>query len=277
MAMTTNTALQKVYEFQGLRGFSNLFRKENRIWWGTRRWWINALIWPVILCGLMANMLFVPTIGNLATDAEIARAGGLTAHVVEMGLSVFFEFGITALAIGIVILSQDMIINEKQSGVAEWLLAKPVARRAYLLAKLAANIVPVLVLLIGVPSALAYGMLSLRIAEPFPLIDFVPALGIMVLHTFFYLSLTILLGTIFNNRGPILGIALASVLGGTILGGFVKPLLSVTPWMLPKLASLVAADQPIPLDTLWAPLIASMLWSLIFIVIAIVQFEKTEF
>ena len=73
----------------------------------------------------------MPTIAGLATEAEIASAGSLTAYIVLMGLTVFFEFGTTVLGIGAVVLSQDAIIGEKQSGVAEWLLAKPVARRSY--------------------------------------------------------------------------------------------------------------------------------------------------
>ncbi len=98
--MAANIEFELVKELSGLRGFTNLFHKENRAWWGTRRWWINALLWPVLMCGLLANMLFVPTIANLATEAEIARAGGLTAYILQMGLSVFFEFGTTVLALG---------------------------------------------------------------------------------------------------------------------------------------------------------------------------------
>ena len=275
--MAANLEFVRVKELNGWRGFTNLLRKENRAWWGTRRWWINALLWPVIICGLLANMLFVPTIANLATDADIARAGGLTAHIMLMGLSVFFEFGITALAIGTIVLSQDLIINEKQSGIAEWLLSKPIARRSYILAKLTANALPILILLVGLPSALGYGMLSLRLGEPFPLMPFLSATGIMVLHTLFYLTLTLMLGTLFNSRGPILAFALGSVLGGSMLGGLFKPLLYVTPWMLPKVASLTASSQALPAEMGIAPLVATALWIVVFIIVAMAKFEKTEF
>jgi ABC-2 type transport system permease protein len=275
--MAANIEFEFVKELNGFRGFSNLFHKENRAWWGTRRWWINALLWPVLMCGLLANMLFVPTIANLATEAEIAQAGGLTAHILLMGLSVFFEFGTTVLALGAIVLTQDAIISEKQSGVAEWLLSKPIARRSYVLAKLAANTLPMLVLMVGVPAAIAYGMLSLRGGEPFPVTPFVSAVGIMIVHAFFYLTLTLMLGTIFNNRGPILGIALGSVLGGSLLGGLFKPLMYVTPWMLPKIASLTASGQALPPEIGIAPVVATLLWSVVFIIVALVTFEKTEF
>jgi ABC-2 type transport system permease protein len=275
--MAANIEFERVKELNGLRGFSNLFHKENCAWWGTRRWWINALLWPVLMCGLLANMLFVPTIANLATEAEIARAGGLTTHILLMGLSVFFEFGTTVLALGAIVLTQDAIISEKQSGVAEWLLSKPIARRSYVLAKLAANTLPMLVLMVGLPSLIGYGMLSLRGGEAFPVTPFLSAVGIMIVHAFFYLALTLMLGTIFDNRGPILGIALGSVLGGSLLGGLFKPLMYVTPWMLPKVASLTASSQALPPEIGLAPLATTALWCVVFIVIAMAKFEKTEF
>ena len=275
--MAANIEFELMKESNGFRGFTNLFHKENRAWWGTRRWWINALLWPVLMCGLLANMLFVPTIANLATEAEIARAGGLKAHVLLMGLSVFFEFSTTVLALGAIVLTQDAIISEKQSGVAEWLLSKPIARRSYILAKMAANTLPMLVLMVGIPAAIGYGMLSLRGGEPFPVLPFISGVGIMLVHAFFYLTLTLMLGTIFNNRGPILGIALGSVLGGNLLGGLFKPLLYVTPWMLPKVASLTASSQALPPEMGLAPLVSSILWSVIFVIVALVQFERTEF
>jgi ABC-2 type transport system permease protein len=277
MEMSANLDLQKVNEWEGLRGFSNLFHKENGVWWGTRRWWINTLLWTVLLCGLMAIMLFVPNEEVYeASKAEIAQAGGLTAYILSLGLNVFFEFGVSILAIWTVILSHDLIIGEKQSGVAEWLLSKPVMRRSYVLAKLAANALPMLFLLVGLPSLLAYGMLSLRMGAPFPVGPFLSAVGIMTAHTLFYLTLTLMLGTIFNNRGPILGIALASVLGGGMLGGFIKPLFYVTPWVLPKIAWLTSTGQTIPAELRIASLVATSLWSVVFIFVALAKFEKME-
>ena len=276
--MSVNVDLQKVKEWEGLRGFSNLFSKENRAWWGTRRWWINSLLWMVMLCGLTAIILFAPSKDAIeATPAEIMQAGGLIAYILSLGLSVFFEFGSPMLAIWTVVLSQDLIIGEKQSGVAEWLLSKPVTRRAYVMAKVTANAPPLLVLLIGMPSAFVYFMLSLRLGAPFPLSSFLFAVGIMTIHTLFYLSLTRMLGTIFNTRGPILGIALGSILGGGILGGFVKPLFYVTPWLLPKFAWLTATGQAIPVDMGIASLAATALWSIVCVFVAYVRFEEMDF
>jgi hypothetical protein len=86
-----------------------------------------------------------------------------------------------------------------------------------------------------------------------------------------------MLGTIFNSRGPILGIGLASVLGGGLLGGFINQLFYVTPWMLPKLAWLTATGQAIPAGIGTAALVATALWSVVFVFVALAKFEKMEF
>jgi ABC-2 type transport system permease protein len=278
MEMSANVELQRVNEWNKLRGFSNLFHKENRAWWGTRRWWINALLWTVLLGGLTAIMVFFPNEEVLeASEAEIARAGGMMGYTLWVGMNVFFEFGVPVLAIGTIILSQDLIIGERQSGVAEWLLSKPVTRRAYVLAKMTAHALPILALLVGLPSTVAYGILSLRMEAPFPPVPFLTAVGIMAAHTLFYFTLTLMLGTIFTSRGPILGIALASVLGGGLVGGLIQPLFYVTPWMLAKVAWLTATGQAISADLRLSSVLTTILWSVVFTLVALARFERMEY
>lgn len=276
--MASNLELQRVNEWNGLRGFANLFHKENLAWWGTRRWWIHALLWMGMLGGLVSMVLFMlPPVAEATNDPNVTAAGGAIAFGLEMGRAVFFELGTMALAIGVIVLCQDLIVDEKQSGLTEWLLAKPVTRRAYVLAKLAASALAVLVLLVALPSLEAYLLLSARIGSFFPPLPFLGGVGIMIVHTLFYLTLTLMLGAFFNSRPPILGIALGVLLGGNLLAGFLKSFLSVTPWGLGKLASLAAGSQPLPPTLLFPPLIASALWSLVFVFIAVVKFERTEF
>ncbi len=273
-----STGLLRVQEWRPLRGFAALLHKENSAWWGTRRWWANALLWAGMLGGLVALVLWVlPSMAELAGDPSVAAAGGPLAFGLEMGRSLFFELGTLALAIGVIVLWQDAIVDEKQSGVAEWLLSKPVARRAYILAKLAAALLAVLALLIALPALIAYGLLSLRGGALYPPAPFLAGLGIMVVHTLFYLTLTLMLGTLFNSRPPILGISLGVLLGGSLLVSFFKPSIYITPWIMSKTAALVASGQPAPPELLWPPLVASALWCLIFVLAALAAFEKTEF
>jgi len=149
MVMATNIEFIRVNEVDGLRGFSNLLRKENRAWWSTRRWWINAIIWPGMLGGLVALMMFVvPNLAEQTGDPGVAAAGGVLPFAMQMGRTVFFEMGTMVLAIGMIVLCQDLIVDEKQSGITEWLLSKPIHRRSYILSKFTATLIAVLPLLI---------------------------------------------------------------------------------------------------------------------------------
>ena len=75
--MTVNIEFHCVDELDELRGFSNLMHKENQAWWGTRRWWINALLWLVLLGGLVFLMLFMlPKVAEATGDPNVAAMGG---------------------------------------------------------------------------------------------------------------------------------------------------------------------------------------------------------
>ena len=276
--MSANLELQRVNEWSGLRGFGNLFRKENRGWWRTRRWWTNAVLWPAMLGGLASIMLFMlPAMIAAEQAEEVAAAGGPVAYGLQIGISVFFRMGSVALAMGAIVLSQDLLLDEQQSGVTEWLLAKPVARRAYVLAKLAASALAILLLLVGLPSILMYLLLSIRIGAPYAVLPLLKGVGVLAVHTLFYLTLTLMLGTFFKSRTPILGIAIGSAIGGTMIGGFIQPLLLVTPWILGTSTELLVMGQPLTPDMMAYPLTATALWCVVFTLVAVLRFEKTEF
>ncbi len=276
--MTANSQFQQIQESSVFRGFSNLGKKENYAWWKTRRWWINLILWAGSLGGLVIIMLFVlPPIAEATNDPNVTEMGGPIPFALEMGRSVFFELGTMAIAIGVIVLSQDLIIEEKQSGVAEWILSKPVARRSYILAKLAANAIAILVLLLLVPGIITYGLFYLRSGEPLAIGSYLAGIGIMALHTIFYLTLTVMAGTLFNNRSAILALTLGFLLGGTLLSGFLAPLLYVTPWNLGKLSSLIASGTAVPGAIVLYPLIFTALWSILCGAAAIWRFNKSEF
>jgi ABC-type transport system involved in multi-copper enzyme maturation permease subunit len=276
--MRTNLELHLVNEWNELRGFKNLFNKENRGWWGTRRWWVNALLWAVLLGGMVSMMLFMlPPVAEATGDPNVAVMGGPIPFALEMGRTAFFELGTMALAIGAIILCQDLIIEEKQSGLIDWLLSKPVARRSYILAKLAATLLATLTLMIIFPGLIVYGLFFMRSGQAYPPIPYLSGIGIMWLHMLFYLTLTLMAGAFFTTRPPILALTLGSLLGGSILGGFAQFLLYVTPWSLAKIASATAAGMTLPQEMQVFPLLATGLWSVIFVFLTIWKFEHTEF
>jgi ABC-type transport system involved in multi-copper enzyme maturation permease subunit len=278
MSASANPTLNRIHERQGLRGFANLFRKENQAWWGTRRWWVNALLWPALLGGLVFMMLFMlPPVAEATGDPNVAAMGGPIPFALEMGRTAFFELGTMALAVGAIILCQDLIIDERQSGVVDWLLSKPVARRSYILAKLIATLLATLILMITLPGLIVYGLFFLRTGQAFPFIPYLSGVGIMGLHMLFYLTLTLMAGAFFTSRPPVLALTLGSLLGGSILGGFAEFLLYVTPWTLAKIASATAAGMSLPQEMQVYPLLATGIWCVILVLLTIWKFDHTEF
>ena len=57
--MSVNNTLQLVQESGWHSGFANFLRKENGIWWRTRKWWVQSLVWFFILNGLVVLFLWV--------------------------------------------------------------------------------------------------------------------------------------------------------------------------------------------------------------------------
>jgi len=273
--MDANGELKRVKEWAWMRGFANLYKKESRAWWSTKRWWINGLLWVGLVVGMVAIIIFVfpAMLAALGQTTVVADNGG----PVKMGLKTFFDIGALAITVGVIIVCQDLIIGEKQSGLTEYLLANPVQRRAYVLAKLCASLVAILVVLLGLPGVAAYVEISLGAGHPIPLQPFLAGMCILVLHSLFYVTLSIMLGTFFNGRGPILGIPLGILFIGYMFAGFFKPLLFISPCTLTRYAEAIAGGVSVPAGLLWPPLLATGLWCLVFICAALIKFERTEF
>src|SRR5215211_7745643 len=126
----TNQELQAVNEPGWQRGFANLLRNENRLWWGTRKWLIHLLLWLVVLNGLV---LLIGLTEGQETNNPVP--------LYETLIQVFFQVGAFATAIGMVTTAQGAIVREKQLGTAAWILSKPVSRGAFVLAKFVAHAV----------------------------------------------------------------------------------------------------------------------------------------
>src|SRR5512136_1353356 len=103
--MASNSVLQPVTARGWRAGFNNLFRKENRDWWGTRSWLVQAIIWTAILIGILATVLFAETEGG---DSLGFQGGRWVA-----GLTIFFVVGGIALSVGVIIMGQEEVLDEK--------------------------------------------------------------------------------------------------------------------------------------------------------------------
>ena len=270
--MVASSELQRV-ELGGWRtGLANLLQKEIRAWWRSRRWLVQGLLWATVLNGFVAFALFiVPLMAEITGVAEVQEMDRLAS-----GVQALFQIGAVALAAGAIILVQDAIIGERQLGVTEWLLSKPISRSAYVLSKLLAHSLGILVVLVGLQGAIAYGLLSLAGGEPFPLAPYLVGMIGLALHTVFSLALTLLMGVLTDSRSKLLGVSLGTLLGGLLIAGLLGNLAMLTPWSLAGALPATVMGVPLPLP-IWLPIGVTAGLSLIFMAVALYKFERVEF
>jgi ABC-type transport system involved in multi-copper enzyme maturation permease subunit len=213
-------------------GLANQTRREASMWWGTSRWWRQGLVWTVLLGGLLAGVLWVlPAIMAGAEGSDVA------AMDLAQGAAQFTELAAFVTAVGVVILTQGVLLDEQRSGLHEWLLSKPLSRPALVLAKLAGHGSGLLFSLVLAPWLGIYLLLSLAAGQPWPVGRFLGAVGLVGLFALFHLALVLALSAVFVSRGAVLGIPLALLVGADLL-------VTAVPWAadgMPYLVNRVAA------------------------------------
>ena len=251
-------------------GLGNMLAKESRAWWRTRRWWVQCLLWLVLLNGT----LWLNLRGNVRVD--------------EAGLAFLMMAGL-AVPIAAISLGQDSILGEKHSGTAAWVLSKPLKRPAFILAKLVALGLGLLVTGVVLPGVIAFFQLrSEGLSQFLSAPGWAEAMGLVYLSLLFYLTLALLLATIFHGRGSVLAITLGIVMAGLLPWSYklveqhAQWLLAVLPWDLLTaggggklpLAARLALGQPLPTVT---PIIGTAVWCVLFVAVAIWRFGREEF
>ena len=284
--MENTNDLRTLDEHGWRMGFANLFREANGSWWGTRTWLVQIFIWLCLLNGMFAIFLWKAPADKAAEQItnidQINTMEALQQNQTAGALTVFLTYSSLALPIAAIIFAQDAIIGERQSGTAAWVLSKPVSRPAFILSKLGAGAIGLLVTGVVIQGVVAYIQLSLSIGSPWPLPGFLGAMGLLILTIMVYLTLTFMLGSLFRSRGPVLGISLALAIGGPILASMMLPFLNeFTPWsfFMPISEDIpsglaMALGQPLTSIT---PVVSSALLCLIFTVVTILRFQREEF
>jgi ABC-2 type transport system permease protein len=248
-------------------GLGNMLSKELAGWWRTRRWWVQCLIALLLL--------------NVMLAVNMNGGGPMNAG------QAFLVTAALSAPIAAVSLAQDSILGERHSGTAAWVLSKPMRRPAFILSKLAAHGLGLLVTWVVLPGALAYVQLRPAIGHGLSSIGFMGALGLNYLNLLFYLTLALMLATLFNGRGAVLGIAILVDFTGLMqfialpVQKYVPWLGDIMPWRLMidfgtagPLAGRLALGAPLPTVT---PIIATAMWCVLFVAVAIWQFRKEEF
>lgn len=216
-------------------GFGNLVGKEFGLWFGTPKWLLQALIWLGVVAGSLVTMSLV--------SAAMPPEAGTSLQALQA--QIYMGIGGMAAGIGAVIAALDAIIGERQSGTAAWILSKPVSRAAVVLAKFAGIGASLWLVAVVIPAGAAYLLMRAWGWAP-PPTAMLLCVGLLTLVLLFYLALTLLLGTLFSGRGPVLGITLAVLLGAGGLAGVAPKLMLVLPTKLPDVGSLLLLGVPLP-------------------------------
>jgi ABC-2 type transport system permease protein len=260
-----------------LAGFGNMLAKELGEWFRTRRWLWQLLVWVIILDGFIAFMMFgLPALASIMPELKPTAEAMFAGLPPEVGAVMhFFSMVIMTGTMGAIILAQDEVIQEKQSGTAAWILSKPVARSSFILTKLLSNTVGVLIFIVAVPGGILLGQIFLATHKLVPLLPFLAGAGVLLLTLFFYVSLVIMLGVLFESRGPVLGIALGFLWGGNILRNFFPWLLYVLPYGMEGVALGVVQGGPLPAMAV-SEIISTAVLSIVFTLVALWRFQRKE-
>lgn len=258
-----NAALVALREHGARRGLANLLRKEAAAWTRTRLGLVQLVLWPALLLGLQALPLLA------MRDVFTAEFGSPA----DAALDMFLSLGALAPAAGAVILAHGAIIGERQLGTAAWVLSKPVSRSAFVLAKLAVLSAGLLLCAVALPAVLSYGLQALERGAVLPPLPYLAATGLLALHLLWYLSLTLLLGTLTNARGAVLALPLVALVGGDVLIGAWPALAEAGPWLLGRMAVVLATGGP--LLSVW-PIVSTAAASVLFVALALWRFGREE-
>ena len=252
------------------RGLDNLLRGEMSRWFKSSRWWKQLLTW----IGIVSIEMLI-----MAIAARVTEAQG------DEGPPVLFMYGIFGgmfVAFGVMIIMQRSIVGEKRYGTAAWVLSKPATRSAFVVSRLIGNSAGVLLTAVLVPGVLTYIIIG-TVSTLGWLAPFGFAMGILVIaaHTFFWLTLTLMMGTFFESTGGVIAVPIAAFFGLWFLGGQIRGLAKISPLMLafgpspeaPAISTALMGGQPV---TSWLPLITTFGLSVAFVIVAILRFNRQE-
>jgi len=250
-------------------GLRNMLSKETAAWWRTRRWWIQVLVAVLILNGSLALNLRDPQ--RASVDLQAIN---------------FLNTAALFVPILVVVLTLDSILGERHSGTIAWVLSKPLQRPAFILSKLIGYGLGFLVTWVLIPNIIFYFQLIAAGREGLSIPGFIGLIGLSFLNLLFYMTLALMLATLFNSRAPGLGISLLIAWAGPMqilakpMEKYVPWLENILPWKLisgfgePPLAGYLALRAHLPTVV---PIIATALWCVLFVVVAVWRIRREEF
>lgn len=248
------------------RGLSNMLRSGLAKWFKTKTWWIQCLIWGGLAAIFVSPLVFLK----------------VPPRPMDTLIISFIFVGLFP-AVGVIIVMQDAIVGEKREGTAAWVLSKPLTRTSFVISKVIANSIGILVTMVIVPWSIIFTILSITHESIHVSLGFIGVMGVILISHLFFLSLTLMLGTFFNSRGPVIGIPLAVLFLQQNILGFLPSLRYVLPWNLivpldstnPLVLSLIVGTPVQPYHLIL--LLVTALEGILFTLIGLWRFNREEF
>lgn len=215
----------------------------------------------------MAFLLWVrPAVGDTSTRA-------LVQYNAQTVTGLFFALaGSFYLPFGILILTHDSVIRERELGTMAWILSKPLSRFSFALSKVLANTIGVMALMVLVPGVVFYGMVSIYNGSFINAMNYFGALGLLGLLGLFFICLVFALGTVTRSRYAVLGVTAFYIMVG--LANQLPDITKFTTWKLTDTMAELAAFGQLPSS--WVQVIATAVWVLVLLAVAFFQIEKIE-
>lgn len=233
-------------------GGRNVWRHESRLWWRSRRWWIQLLVWTGLVNALFRGFLWV---------SRQAESGPIQLEEPASGVAQVFPqfvgFIVLLSTVGVVVLTQGAMLDERRGGTLEWILSMPVTRPAVVWGKYLAHRLAVLAVFVVVPWSGVYLQLSRELGTWWPAGSFALTAGLVALTLSFTIALVLLLGTISSSRAVVVGVPIAAhILYDAVHVAFPGAAgLIPLPWELSTL--LIEAAAGIPLTSI-VPVVATL-------------------
>lgn len=277
--MTTDTgALRRKEAVYPLRGFGGVLGRELRVWFPWR-WMILAAAG----FGVFA-LVYLPWAAS-----GVNRLGPL--------LYFFFGLWLMVMLLAVVSLTEGSVLGEIENGTAAWMAALPIARPSIILAKFAgaAAGIAAIVFTVGLGAypvldsasqrgvtKFSYAELTETLSAPIgmwgsfttlpELGDWVVILAAVAMLLSFVAALMMLLGSLLSSRSLVfgLGLVIVGVFGALAVAGTAA---EASPAGLIGGIADALQDKPFDLGT---PLLATSLWILVVLLLAMWRFSRRE-
>ena len=192
-------------------------------------------------------------------------------------------FGGMFVAFGVMIIMQRVLIAEKNSGTAAWVLSKPVTRTSFVVSRLVVNSIAILLTSVIVPGVIFYITLGFSATGWLSPLGYIAGLLMISLHTFFWIALVLMMGSLFESSGVVIAVPMVLFFVFWMGTGIIPALIYISPLLLAfspdsgQMSALSVSFMTGAPVFSWLPLISTIVFSVVFITVAILRFNRQEF